>query len=365
MSRERLMTAVAVVVTVAVVVAAAISYHLVTKSETMSMCAELPDAVGLFEGNPVTVLGVEVGSVSSLTPNGQGVRVGMEIGKRSLAAEVGAVSINNSVLADRRIELVGADRGQGAQFDVGQCIPIDRTATPVTIDRALDSVKRVMDDVAAGDAESREPIKELLDLAVQETDGGTGDSVNQLLRNTNGLLADPESLTAQIGMILNNFAVLSQVGKDNWEKIGVLGHDMADVLAWGAEMFNALSIAVATIAEGFEELNDLLGDYLPQALDIVDDNRPLLDLTVSQLGALGSALTVLPGLASRLKASLDPGLHALRVTYRAPSVRIESATAGVLCGALGPSGAGACRTEHGRTVVNLSALLAAQLQGGS
>ncbi|NNH70882.1 MCE family protein [Nocardia uniformis] len=355
----------AVAVAVAVVASAATAYHFVTKSETMSMCAELPDAIGVYEGNPVTVLGVEVGSVTSLTPTGHGVRVGMDIGERSLAAGVGAVSINNSVLSDRRIELVGADRGEGAEFDVGHCIPIDRTATPVTINRALDSVKRIMDDIAAGDDESRQPIQELLDMAVQETGGGTGDSVNQLLRNANGLLADPKSLTAQIGMILNNFAVLSQVSKENWDKIGVLGRDMADVLAWGASMFDALSISVATIAEGFDELNDLLGDYLPQLLDVVDDNRPLLDLTVSQLGALGSALTVLPGLASRLKASLDPGLHALRVVYRTSAVRIESATAGVLCDLSGPPESRPCQIdEQGKTVVNLSALMASQLQGG-
>ncbi|MFI6266563.1 MCE family protein [Micromonospora sp. NPDC051006] len=104
-------------------------------------------AVGIYPGSDVRVLGVRVGEVESVTPQGRVVRVSMRYDPRvSVPADAQALIIPPSVVSDRYVQLAPAFAGGVALRD-GAEIPAERTAAPMEIDdiyRALDDFNRAL-----------------------------------------------------------------------------------------------------------------------------------------------------------------------------------------------------------------------------
>lgn len=74
--------------------------------------AQFQDAVGLYVGNGVSVLGMDVGKVTGITPRGGYVEVKLSIDADiDVPADVEAVTVSNSVLTDRHVELTPAYTG--------------------------------------------------------------------------------------------------------------------------------------------------------------------------------------------------------------------------------------------------------------
>ncbi|NGZ99903.1 MCE family protein [Nocardioides sp. W3-2-3] len=83
-------------------------------ASTTTIKAYLADSAGLFVGNDVGILGVTVGEITSIEPEGDKVLVTMEIdADQPVPADAGAVVVARSVATDRYIEPdAGLPRGQ-------------------------------------------------------------------------------------------------------------------------------------------------------------------------------------------------------------------------------------------------------------
>lgn len=110
--RRRLSSGVAMVLALAVVAAIAAAGIVGTEivlpklAKTRAMCAEFTDAVGLYPGNKVALLGIEVGKVTAVTNMADHVQVDFSVPTDlDLPADVGAVTYSQSIVTDRNIEL--------------------------------------------------------------------------------------------------------------------------------------------------------------------------------------------------------------------------------------------------------------------
>ena len=95
--RTPLGIATATVAAIVVAAAAVMGAKIVTSevSNTRAMCAEFTDAVGLYPGNKVALLGVEVGSMSTIVNKPDHVEVDFTVpADLDLPADVGAVTID-------------------------------------------------------------------------------------------------------------------------------------------------------------------------------------------------------------------------------------------------------------------------------
>ncbi|RKF23957.1 MCE family protein [Micromonospora globbae] len=104
-------------------------------------------AVGVYPGSDVRVLGVRVGEVEAVTPQGRVVRVTMRYDPAvAVPADAQAVIVPPSVVSDRYVQLTPAFTG-GAALPDGAEIPVTRTAAPMEIDeiyQALDDFNRAL-----------------------------------------------------------------------------------------------------------------------------------------------------------------------------------------------------------------------------
>lgn len=98
---------------------------------------------GLYEGDDVKVLGVVVGSVVEVEPQGGNVRVVVEVDDVDVPADARAAIVAPSLVSGRFVQLAPAFTG-GATLADGATVGVDRTTVPVS----FDEVKTELTDLA-------------------------------------------------------------------------------------------------------------------------------------------------------------------------------------------------------------------------
>lgn len=100
---------------------------------------------GIYTGSKVAVLGVGVGTVTGIEPQGTSVRVTMTVPESvKLPADVSAYVMSPAIISERYIEL-GPAYTDGPQLPDGTVIPIERTHSPIDIDGMLGSLSTLVD----------------------------------------------------------------------------------------------------------------------------------------------------------------------------------------------------------------------------
>lgn len=141
------------------------------RSSPVHVTAYFPRTVGIHPGSDVRVLGVRVGEVGKITPEGGRVRVELEYEPgRRIPADAQAAIINSSVVSDRYVQLLPVYRGGPAMKD-GAVIPLSRTAVPVELDRVFDSLHTTAEALGPKGANADGSLSRLLGVSADNLDG--------------------------------------------------------------------------------------------------------------------------------------------------------------------------------------------------
>ncbi|WP_084523571.1 MCE family protein [Nocardia inohanensis] len=286
-------------------VAGGVTWANTARDAKQSVCAEFADTVGLYEGNSVTMLGVEVGTVSKIEAQGDRMKVTMSVGpKVKLPADIQAVTMSSSIVTDRHVELTKPYTG-GDRFDTGKCIPLDHTKTPIGISQALDAMGKIAGDLTGGTTGQDALLNETLTAADKAIDG-TGQQFNQLLQRLSAIVGDPDQKDVVFRRLVENLDTLTTMFVTNWP-------DMAQVLDnlraglqligdFSTEFAGAVDIAVEllpvlarNVAKYDSQVYQFLDLYLPVAHNFVQEHQ----------GDIASLLAVLPPLAAQLPKAGD------------------------------------------------------------
>lgn len=163
MSKRALMIgAIAVIAIVALVTtAAAVAPRMWQRNITVT--AHFQDAVGLYPGNAVSVLGMQVGKVDSVVNKGGYIEVTMDIDKKiPIPSDVTAATVSASILTDRHVELTPPYRG-GNKLRDGDLIALGHTRTPVEFDKTLSMIDK-LGTALKGNPQGGGPLGDLVDL---------------------------------------------------------------------------------------------------------------------------------------------------------------------------------------------------------
>src|SRR4051812_33468663 len=135
MNASKLLSPRAAVVVVALILIAATFLLLRTPEKSKTVTAHFPRAVSVYKGTDVRVLGVNVGRVTAVTPEGNSVRVEMQYdGDVDIPKDAQAVVVTPTLVADRFVQLTPVYTSGPAMAD-GADIPLPRSAVPVELDR--------------------------------------------------------------------------------------------------------------------------------------------------------------------------------------------------------------------------------------
>ena len=196
----------AVAIAVAVVLIAATFFTLTGQPDTTTATAHFSRAVSIYKGSEVRVLGVPIGSVTAVVPEGNSVRVDMKWdSKYQVPANAKAVIITPTLVADRFVQLTPA-YDSGKVMKSGAEIPVKDTGTPVELDRIYASLKTLSNALGPNGANRNGSLSDLLH-AGSKTLHGEGARGNQMI---NDLSRASETFGKGSGPLFDTVTQLSQ-----------------------------------------------------------------------------------------------------------------------------------------------------------
>lgn len=290
---RRKVLATGVVVVVAVVAAAVVWNSAKDRLDTVTLTAQFDNAAGLYQDNTVAVLGMPVGNVTKITPKGGYVEVEFTVDKDvKVPADAQAVTISNSILTDRQIELTPPYRG-GPTLEDGDTIGLNRTKTPVEFARVLDVLDKLSVSLR-GDGNGNGPVADLVNASAAIADGNgqqmkdslgelsnalrlsadggamTRDQLTTIIRNVSSLLEAAAVNDATLRDFGSNVNVLSQVLADEDLGSGTTGKKLNEVLVQTGEVLEANRDAIKGIVDNANTASGTTVDHQRDLAEFLD-----------------------------------------------------------------------------------------------
>jgi len=273
---------------VALVVVAALAFAMNRPSATR-YSAMLPSVIGLYPDADVRVLGVPVGRVIAVEPQGQLVRVDFEVGRNTkVPAGAMAVVVAPTVVADRYLQLAPVYTG-GPTLAAGAVIPRERTASPAEFDDLLASAQKLSTTLGPQGVNSTGALSDALHTFALNLNGN-GQQINTTLDNTAQAITTLSASRDNLAGTVRNLQSFTTNLKQDDGKV-------RDFTRQFAEVNDYLAGERHNLGETLDELSKTLGDVAK----FVHDNRDGIRSNVDKLGDILGTIN-----AERL--SLEQGL---------------------------------------------------------
>ncbi len=144
--------------------------------------AYFPRTVSLYEGSDVRVLGVAVGTVDSVVPEGTRVKVVMSYDPDvEVPAQASALVISPAIVGDRYVQLAPAYTG-GEVLPDDALIKEDRNEVPLELDEIYSGLDRLTVALGPNGANSKGALTDLLEVTADNF-GGQGEAFNTTIKN--------------------------------------------------------------------------------------------------------------------------------------------------------------------------------------
>ena len=289
------------VAVIAVLLAAGV--YLIAQPGGRTITAYFSSASAVFEDNSVRVLGVPVGTITQVVPEGTRVRVEMMLDdpEVELPADAQAVVVSPSLVTGRYIQLTPTYAG-GPELADGAVIPIERTAVPLDVDDLTRTATELSQALGPNGVNADGALSEVLDVGAANL-GGNGQALNDTITNLgelSGTLANSREdlfgtvteLQSFVSTIAANDAEVREFNTRLEDVAGFLADERGDL---GAAL-SELSIALGEVADFVRDNRAILNSNVDRLTTVtgvlVDQQRALaetLDVGPAALGNLANA----------------------------------------------------------------------------
>lgn len=249
--------------------------------------------VGLYPGSDVQVLGVPVGTVTAVDPEGDAVRVAMRLDEdQEVAADTRAVIVAPTLVSDRYVQLT-KPLIEGPALRSGAVIGLADTDVPVEIDELYASLEETGRQLGPQGANRDGALSDLLETAAANLDG-QGSSINTMISEfaqASGTLADSdEAFFATLG----NLEQLNQMLVENDAAVADVNRQFASVTDYLAEDRGDLARAVQNLGGALAVVDDFIRENRGHLRTSVDNLTGPTKVLTRQRAALEEAVRLMP-----------------------------------------------------------------------
>ncbi|GAC1591488.1 MAG: hypothetical protein NVS3B21_10070 [Acidimicrobiales bacterium] len=273
-----LRTPMRIVAVLALLGVSAVGLHLVQNGRETTVTAYFAKAEGIYRGDDVKILGVKVGRISDITPEGSSVRVTLEVSSdQPIPSGARAAIVSPSLVSGRFVQLSPAYTS-GPRMTDGSTIPLQRTAIPVS----FDDVKNQLIDLSSALAprgSTDQPLQAAINAIDANLRAGNADALKRAiagLRAAAGALSDGRSnlfgTISNLNSFTQNLAINDAAVAGFTSELGTVG----EVLSTNRQQ---LTQAVRSLAAALQATGKFLGQ-----------NRERIRTSVSELNLLTAAI---------------------------------------------------------------------------
>jgi phospholipid/cholesterol/gamma-HCH transport system substrate-binding protein len=281
-------------VAVLAIVAAVAGAQLYKKLTTTTVVAYFSEALALYPGDKVQIMGVRVGSIDKIEPAGDKMRITLHYSnKYKVPAKATASILNPSLVASRTIQLSPPYTGGPVMKD-GAVIPIERTQVPVEWDQLRDSINGILRQLGPTAQQPKGPFGDVIESAADNL-ADKGKQVNETLNSLSQALTALNEGRGDFVAITRSLAQFVSALYQNDQQFVALNDNLAQFTDWFTKSDHDLADTVKRI-----------DDVLTTARKFVSDNRSVLAHDVNNLA---DATTTL--LQPEPRDGLETALHVL------------------------------------------------------
>jgi phospholipid/cholesterol/gamma-HCH transport system substrate-binding protein len=271
--RDRLVFGVGVAILAAALAAGGVLVYQ-ANHPTKQITAYFREAIGVYPGSTVRVLGVPIGKVDAVQPEGPQVKVTMTIDANvPVPAGAQAVVVSASVVSDRYVQLTPAYSG-GPQIADDATIPISRTAVPVEVDQIYASLAKLSAALGPNGVNKNGALSDLIRTGAANM-AGNGAYLHSMITEFSAL---SKTLGNSAGNLYATIAYLQQFTsmlKANDGQVRLAEQQLASVSSFLASDRQDMAAAL-----------NLLATALGQVQGFIADNRSLLTSNVTKLASI-------------------------------------------------------------------------------
>ncbi len=230
--------------------------------------AFFPRTVSLYEGSDVRVLGVPVGVVESVVPEGTRVKVVMTYDSEvDVPVDASALVISPAIVGDRYVQLAPVYT-DGEVLPDNALIEEDRNETPLELDEIYSGLDRLTVALGPNGANSKGALTDLLEVTADNF-GGQGETFNTTIKNYARLSATLDnnkdelfdSARALSGFI-STLATNDDVVRDFNASLGQVSTVLAEERQELAGALKNLAVALDEVGTFVEENRAALGQNI-------------------------------------------------------------------------------------------------------
>jgi phospholipid/cholesterol/gamma-HCH transport system substrate-binding protein len=295
-------------------VAAFVSWQLYKKLTTNTVVAYFPETLALYPGDKVQIMGVRVGSIDSIEPAGDKMKVTFTYeSKYKVPANVTASILNPSLVASRTIQLAPPYTG-GPELQDDAVIPIDRTQIPVEYDELRDSINRILTDLGPTPEQPKGPFGDVIESFADGL-AGKGQQINTTLNSLSEALTTLNQGRGDFFGVVKSLALFVNALYKSDQQFVALNNDLA-------QFTNSFTNTDREVATALRDLDQLL----TTTRGFLDENATVLTQDVNNLAEVTNAI-----LQPEPRDGLETGLHVFP-NLAANIVNISSPNAGGIVG---------------------------------
>jgi len=259
-------------------VAAFVGYRLYQKATTTSASAYFTDALAVYPGDRVQIMGVRVGKIDSVEPAGDKMKVNFHFdSKYKVPADAVASVINPTVVASRSLQLDPPFTGGAALAD-GDVIPLERTRVPVEWDDIRAQIDKLVVELGPTPAQPKGPLGDLVDSAADALNG-KGKQINETFKALSDAVATLNESRGDLFATTKALAVFVNALHQSDQQFVALNNNLA-------QFTTSLNNSDQEVGNALVEIDKLL----KTARKFVDDNGSLLSRDINNLADVTNAL---------------------------------------------------------------------------
>ena len=261
--------------------------------ETKSVTAHFPRAVSVYPGTDVRVLGVNVGHVTAVIPEGNSVRVEMEYDAGiDLPRDAQAVVVTPTLVADRFVQLTPVYTDGPVLKDRAD-IALPDTGVPVELDRIYASIRTLAEALGPNGVNKDGTLNHLLEAGTRALEG-QGQRGNDMIRQLSAAAATFGEGAGPLFDTVSELATFTDTLATNDELVRAFIKDLAAVSAALVSERAEIQKALAAVADSVGTVKTFVQSNRKALVTDLEKLTRVMKTINSERGSIDDALDVAP-----------------------------------------------------------------------
>lgn len=264
--------------------------------------ADFRSAAGVFEGNPITVLGLEVGKVEKVVPHSQYVEVHLTVDSDvQIPKNVTAALISPSIVTDRHIELT-------PRYTSGPTLPndahltVESTRTPVELDTTIKTIDQFAAALKPAEGTTIGPLSGTL---LHDMVEGQGAKIRDTLEALSGALKVGVTNKDAISQIIIKLNELTSMLADNDQQVRDFSDKLTQMTQLLAEQAPGLRATLDQMNAFLSNTSGTLSQYQDQLASSLTGLKAVTDQLRANAAGVTEVVDTTPLLMQNISRSMD------------------------------------------------------------